>query len=257
MIKVSIITPSFNQGQFIEQTILSVLNQSYKNVEYIVVDGGSTDNTLTILDKYKDKIDIIISEKDKGQSDAINKGFRLATGTLVGWINSDDILYPDCVANLVKAYESNPDGAIYYCPNLHFIDKDRNIILTKRLDITNKEHLLRINYDVNQQASFYSNELLKRVDYLNEDIQYCMDLDLWLRLLDHAEIIPICQEPQAGFRLWEETKTSTATLQFLGEIRKVLQQNGVRSQEKIIWRIRVQSFRFRVKQILLKLLRKK
>src|SRR5438045_443911 len=95
--KVSIITPSYNQGQFIEETILSVLNQTYQNVEYIVIDGGSTDNTLDVVNKYKDKIDVIISEKDNGQSDAINKGFKIAKGELIGWLNSDDALYPYCV----------------------------------------------------------------------------------------------------------------------------------------------------------------
>lgn len=88
-IKVSIVTPSYNQGQFIEDTILSVLNQTYKNIEYILVDGGSTDNTMDIVNKYRNKIDIVISEKDKGQSDAINKGFKLSTGKLIGWINSE------------------------------------------------------------------------------------------------------------------------------------------------------------------------
>ncbi|OYU92630.1 MAG: glycosyltransferase, partial [Bacteroidetes bacterium B1(2017)] len=98
----TIITPSFNQGEFIEATILSVLNQTYKNIQYIIVDGGSTDNTMDIVNKYRDSIDIIVHEKDKGQSDAINKGFKLSKGDLIGWINSDDILYPTCVENIIK-----------------------------------------------------------------------------------------------------------------------------------------------------------
>ena len=117
-LRVSIVTPSYNQGQFIEETILSVLNQSYKNIQYILVDGGSTDNTMEIVNKYKGEIDVIIHEKDKGQSDAINKGFKLSDGVLVGWINSDDILYPDCIEKIVDLFRSNPDGSIYYnCNN--------------------------------------------------------------------------------------------------------------------------------------------
>ena len=128
---VTIVTPSFNQGQFIEETILSVLNQSYENIQYILVDGDSSDKTMDVVNKYRDRIDIIIHEKDKGQSDAINKGFRLAKGELVGWINSDDILYPDCLEKIVELYNNKPEGAIFYNSKLHFIDeKSNNCCLT-------------------------------------------------------------------------------------------------------------------------------
>src|ERR1035437_8370385 len=120
---ITIVTPSFNQGQFIEETILSVLNQTYKNIQYIIVDGGSTDQTMDVVNKYKDKIDIIINEKDDGQTDAINKGFKLAKGELVGWINSDDMLYPECVEKIVELYIEKPDGAIYYGSKSNFIDE--------------------------------------------------------------------------------------------------------------------------------------
>src|SRR3569833_380141 len=120
--KVSIVTPSYNQGQFIEKTIISVLNQTYSNIEYIIIDGGSTDNTMEVVNKYKDRIDIVIHEKDKGQSDAINKGFRLATCELVGWINSDDILFPDCVEKIVQLVNEHPDVSIYYPATIDLIN---------------------------------------------------------------------------------------------------------------------------------------
>jgi glycosyltransferase involved in cell wall biosynthesis len=227
-IKISIVTPSYNQGPFIESAILSVLNQSYKNIEYIVVDGGSTDNTMDIVNKYKDKIDIIISEKDKGQSDAINKGFKLATGKLLGWINSDDVLYPDCVEKIVELYHEKPDGSIYYPSNLDFIDKDGKWLRTKQQRIPDKNYLLNIHYDVIQQGSFYEVNQLKKIGYIDESIYYCMDLDLWLRLLDEGKIYYYDDHSLSAFRIWEETKTSLGGKYFLQDTRQTINKHGAK-----------------------------
>jgi Glycosyltransferases involved in cell wall biogenesis len=251
-IKVSIITPSFNQGQFIEFTIKSVLNQTYKNIEFIVVDGGSSDNTPEIINKYRDRIDIVISEKDKGQSDAINKGFRLSTGTLVGWINSDDILYPECVENLVKAYCNFPGASVYYCPRLDAIDKEGNVLYTNQRNIIGKKYLLTTCYDVNQPTSFYNNELLRQIDYLDETIYYCMDLDLWLRLLDRAPICPISDEPQGAIRKWEATKTATGASLFLKDIRSILLRNGASYFSRTVLDTYYGQFKCGVKNVLKK-----
>ena len=107
--KISIITPSYNQGIFIEETILSVLDQNYPNLEYIIMDGGSTDNTVDIIKKYEDRITYWISEKDNGQSDAINKGFHKSTGDILHWLNSDDVLVPRALNMLVEYLSNNPD----------------------------------------------------------------------------------------------------------------------------------------------------
>ena len=222
-IKVSIITPSFNQGQFIEQTIQSVLNQSYDNIEYIIIDGGSTDNTLDILNKYKDKIDVVISEKDKGQSDAINKGFKISSGTLVGWLNSDDILHPDCVRKIVELYSEKPDGVIYYSSNFNVIDAEGNFIKKATVKIPDRNYLLNIRYDVVQPGSFYLLEQVKKNGYLDETIFYCMDLDLWLKLLSDKKIYYINDDiSYASFRLYSTTKTATGGSDFLKNIRSVL-----------------------------------
>jgi glycosyltransferase involved in cell wall biosynthesis len=237
-IKVSIITPSCNQGQFIEQTILSVLNQTYKHIEYIIVDGGSTDNTLEIIDKYRSMIDIVISEKDKGQSDAINKGFGLATGVLAGWINSDDILYPDCVKKIVELYTQHPNGSIYYPSVLDFIDKDGKLLRHKeRHRIPDKNHLLNKNYSVIQQGSFYSTACLKEVGYVDESIYYCMDLDLWLRLLDKGKIYSYDSSALSAFRMWEDTKTTLAGARFLENIQQVLNKYGAKKLSPAQWRL--------------------
>ena len=227
-VKISIITPSYNQGEFIEQTIQSVLNQTYKNIEYIIVDGGSTDQTLEIINQYRDRIDVLISEKDKGQSDAINKGFRLATGKLAGWINSDDVLYPDCVEKIVELYKQHPEGSIYYHSFNESIDKYGNSLQTYQHIIPNKEHLLKVNYDVIQQGSFYNIKMLHKVNYLDIDNHFCMDLDLWLRLLDEGPIYYTQDLPHTGFRMYEDTKTSTYRLKFLANIYLVLKKHHAR-----------------------------
>ena len=219
---ITIVTPLYNQGQFIEETILSVLNQTYNNIQYILVDGGSTDNTMEVVNKYRDRIDIIIHEKDKGQTDAINKGFKLAKGELVGWINSDDILYPDCVEKIVDLYKDKNDGAIYYNCFNDRIDKKSELLFTYQKIIPNKNHLLNINYDVIQQASFYKAEFVKKINYLDESLHYCMDLDLWLRLLNLGPIYACNEKSLGAFRIWEETKTTSGRYKFLREIRKTL-----------------------------------
>ena len=112
--RVSIVTPSYNQGKYLEQTIQSVLNQTYNNIEYLVVDGGSTDNSVNIIKNYEEKISYWISEPDKGQADAINKGFKLAKGDFICWVNSDDILYPNFVADRVQQFKENPNVGMIY-----------------------------------------------------------------------------------------------------------------------------------------------
>ena len=228
-IKISIITPSYNQGEFIEQTIQSVLNQTYKNIEYIIVDGGSTDNTLKIIDKYRDRIDLVISEKDKGQSDAINKGFKHATGKLVGWINSDDLLYPDCVEKIVELYHLYPDGSIYYPAVLDVINRESKLLYKYARKIPNRNYLLNRKYSINQQGSFYDSYLVKKIGYLDESIYFCMDLDLWLRLLkENDKIYSYQSHALSAFRIWEETKTTQGKIRFLQDTKRVLDRHGVR-----------------------------
>jgi glycosyltransferase involved in cell wall biosynthesis len=248
--RITIVTPSYNQGQFIEETILSVLNQTYPNIQYIIVDGGSTDKTMDVVNEYKDRIDIIIHEKDKGQTDAINKGFKLADGELVGWINSDDILYPTCVEEMVKLYQSKPDGSIYYNCNGRMIDGRGNTIKEYAKRIPNKEYLLTQNYDVLQQGSFYSRALLQKVNYLDESIHYCMDLDLWLKLCDHGPIYYTDLPPLSAFRIWEETKTSTGKQKFFRNIRQVIRKNGAGVLAKTVRKTYWYSFKADVKDVL-------
>ena len=231
---VTIVTPSYNQGLFIEKTILSVLNQSYRNIQYILVDGGSTDNTMDTVNKYRDKIDIVIHEKDNGQADAINKGFILAQGELAGWLNSDDILYPECVERIVELYSQKPDGSIFYNRNGRIINYMDEKVRDYKKFIPDGNYLLTKKYDVLQQGSFYRTDILQKVNYLDPTIYYCMDLDLWLKLSKYGPIYSLDLPPLSAFRIWENSKTFTGGLKFLKNIREVLLRNGAAFYSKTV-----------------------
>lgn len=248
---VTIVTPSFNQGRFVEETIQSVLNQTYPNIQYIFVDGGSTDETMKIAEKYRDNIDVIIHEKDKGQTDAINKGFKLAKGELVGWLNSDDIFYSDCVEKIVQLYLENKDGAIFYHSFNNMINENGDILRTYQYIIPNKNHLLRNNYNVIQMGSFYNKKYVEKVNYLDITNHYCMDLDLWLNLLNHGKIYYTTDKSHTGFRMYSGTKTDTGKEKFLKNIHNVLKKHGAKFYYKTIWhRIYIYYIKAKLKKIL-------
>lgn len=239
--KVSIITPCYNSAAYIEQTIVSVLKQDYRKIEYIIVDGGSTDGTFDIINRYRDKIDIVISEKDRGQADAINKGLRKASGELVGWLNSDDVLYSDCISNIVELTQANPDGSVYYPSVIDFIDKDSKTFKQVQSKITGREYLLHHNYSIIQPGSFYKAADVRKVGLLNESARYSFDLDLWLKLLENGKIYSYDKKPLSAFRLWELSKTVNEEIDFLKEIRTTLRNSGMQGScantKKLFWSI--------------------
>lgn len=252
-ILVSIITPSYNQGRFIEETITSVLNQTYTEIEYIIIDGGSTDNTMSVINKYRDKINIVVHEKDKGQSDAINKGFRLAHGELVGWINSDDKLHPECIEKIVELYNIHPDGVIFYGSRIDVIDAASQKQKEWGTKIPDREYLLRERYDVVQPGSFYCTDKVREAGYLDETRYYCMDLDLFLKLLQTGKIYSYDRAPLAAIREWGDTKTSTGRQKFLKDIREVLIKYGATPKDKTVIKTYVDTVKFDIKDIIIKL----
>lgn len=221
-IKVTIVTPSYNQGEYIERTILSVINQTYKNIEYIIFDSCSTDNTINILSRYKDRVKIFV-EKDKGQTDAINKGFKMASGHIVGWINSDDELLPDCVEKVVNAFNKGENIGIVYGDTI-LIDKDDNEIGDAKNPNITFNKLININSSVVQPGSFYKKDLVEKVGYLDDNLNYVMDFDLWIKLLkiSNAYYIP---EYLSKFRFHDLSKTRSAYLKFLPEKTKIIIKN--------------------------------
>ena len=175
---VSIVTPSFNQGQYIEETILSVLNQDYPHIEYIVIDGGSTDRTLDILKKYKDRL-TTISEPDSGQSDAINKGWRRARGEIVAWLNSDDTYTPGAIKKVVEAFRQYPDSGIIY-GDCYWIDTEGHRIRWMHIPQVDLESLLCFTI-LQQPAVFLQKKVLDQVGLLNTDLHFSMDHEYWIR----------------------------------------------------------------------------
>ena len=181
--KISIVTPSFNQGGFIEETIQSVLNQNYPNLEYIIIDGGSTDNSVEIIKKYENKIHYWVSEKDDGQSDAINKGFSKATGDIFYWINSDDYLLPDTLIKIAALNWTPNIGAIVGIGHIVNLNKEINYTPPFYEPITTEQlYNWTNNKDFMQPACFFSKTAWNDCGPLNKDLYFCMDVDLWIKI---------------------------------------------------------------------------
>lgn len=209
--KISIITPSYNQGQFIEETITSVLQQNYPNLEYIVIDGGSKDNTLDIIKKYEPQLAYWVSEKDSGQSEAINKGFKRATGDIIAWLNSDDILLPGALQKVAEALTTGG----YDLVNGYTVVIDENShILTSHFTLKQKKwYAKRGIYYVNQPAMFWKRSILDKVGYLKEDFHTEMDKELLIRIFEKNYKIGQLSQILAGFRLHNTSKSAGGTSQ--------------------------------------------
>ena len=178
---VSVVTPSLNQGRFIRATIESVLSQDYPNLEYIVVDGGSIDETAAIVREYGDRVRFV-SRPDSGQSQAINDGFRMAKGSVLAWLNSDDVFLPGAVDAAVRAIKGNPDAGMVYGDG-YTIDTDGNA--TGRFPHTREPDLWRLVYlsdYILQQSVFFRRDALDDVGYPDETLHYAMDWDLFIRI---------------------------------------------------------------------------
>lgn len=213
--RITVITPSYNQGCFIEETLLSVFNQGYPNLQYIVVDGNSTDDTRQVLERYRDRLDHLIIESDKGQTEAINKGLRLADGELVAWLNSDDMYAPGALHQAaLKWLETDADVLAGIC--IEHID--RNMQLFNKPLASNSEfnapQLARIfkywlkGYYFYQPEVFFSKRILDTVGLLDESLYYSMDYDLWMRFAKAGAVLRVVDWPFAFFRKHEAQKTS-------------------------------------------------
>jgi len=205
--KVSVITPSFNQGSYLEETILSVLNQNYQNLEYIVIDGGSTDNSVQIIKKYEDRLAFWISEKDSGQSEAINKGFERATGEIVCWINSDDILLPDALNKVVNYFENHKD--VDFLSGYTVMINENSSIYSSVFTIRQKKwYAKRGIYYINQPSMFWKRKIFETTGLLKEDCHAQMDKELLIRIFKNNFKFGHLGEMLAGFRMHEGSKSS-------------------------------------------------
>ena len=181
--KISIVTPSFNQGQFLEETILSVLNQDYPNLEYIIIDGGSTDNSVEIIKKYADRLAYWVSEPDKGQSDAINKGFRKSSGEILAWINSDDVYYSGVLAKMAQYFVDHPEVDFIF--GYHDDIDETGKILRRGTHFPYVAHAFRRGFaQICQPTSFWRRSVWDSCGPLDENRHYLMDLDYFLGVVE-------------------------------------------------------------------------
>ncbi|WP_017303054.1 glycosyltransferase family 2 protein [Spirulina subsalsa] len=178
---ITIVTPSYNQGQFLEETIRSILLQGYPNLEYIIIDGGSDDNTLEIIRQYEPFLAYWISEPDGGQSEALNKGFKRATGELIGWQNSDDTYAPHALWYAANAYLNNPAADVIY-GEVHHIDEQDNFIKKYPVIEATVENMIPYS-SVSNHSVFYHRKIFENQQWINSELKHCMDQEFHLRLL--------------------------------------------------------------------------
>ncbi len=202
---ISIVTPSYNQGNYIEDTIESILQQTYPNIEHLVIDGGSSDHTLDILRKHESPRLQWVSEKDSGQSDAIQKGFNRTRGDIVGWLNSDDVILPHTIEKVVDAFGQNRSIGIVY-GDVIVTDEYLKQLTVFRSGKLTVHRLLNKNQSIPQPGSFYRKEVLDSVGGVALTLRFVMDYDLFIRVLSVSEGIYI-PEPLAKFRLHAKSKS--------------------------------------------------
>lgn len=222
---VSVITPSFNQEKYLSKTIQSVLTQDYPFIEYIVIDGGSSDNSAQIIEGVQNRLAYWVSEKDKGQTDAINKGFAKATGEIIAWLNSDDTYEPGAISAMVETFKKNQDCGFIY-GDCNFINAEGAIIGKFNAKQTDLKRLRAGYVHIPQQAFFFRGELWQRVAPLDDSIYFAMDYDLWLRLAELAPLRYIPGRPWANFRLHEDAKTIAADDRCWQDMLKIHRRNG-------------------------------
>ena len=221
---VSIVTPSFNQAPYLEATIRSVLEQDYPDIEYIIVDGGSSDGSVDIIRRYADRLAWWVSEADKGQTDALNKGFARARGEILAWLNSDDTYQPGAVAEAAAFLQSRPEVGLVY-GDANFIDENGKLIGRFPAAQTDYRRLRRGYVHIPQQAAFFRAELWRKVAPLDPSFYFAMDYDLWVRI---AALAPIHYVPRtwANFRLHTQGKTIAADERCWPEMLRVHYRDG-------------------------------
>jgi len=185
---VSIITPSYNQALYLEQTILSVLNQSYSNIEYIIIDGESTDGSVDIIVKHQDKISYWTSEKDKGQADAINKGFAKATGEFICWINSDDLIYPEFISTRVRQFHEHPDVDLIYGDVDQGHEPGNSWLRKGKLSDFNSM-LKTLDVPIPQQSAIWRRKVISETGILDTGLHVLLDRDFFIRIARNHNIL--------------------------------------------------------------------
>jgi glycosyltransferase involved in cell wall biosynthesis len=213
--KVSVVTPSFNQGQFIQRTLESVATQTGAEIEHVVFDGGSTDDTVQVLKRFGHGVKWV-SEKDKGQTHAVNKGIRATDGEIIGWLNSDDVYYPGAIAHVIAFFESHPDVDVVYGMADH-IDLSDYAFEPYPTEPWHFPRLMDTCF-ICQPATFFRRRVVDQHGLLDEKLRFCMDYEYWLRLAKAGVHFAYTEKKLAGSRLYAENKTLGSRVKVHAEI---------------------------------------
>jgi glycosyltransferase involved in cell wall biosynthesis len=214
--RVSIVTPSYNQGQFIEETIRSVLLQGYPDLEYLIMDGGSTDNSVDIIRRYEPWLAYWVSEPDRGQSHAVNKGWQRATGDILAFLNSDDLYLSGAIFRAVEALSQKPECAMVYGDGL-WVDETGRFLKLQESGPLDARQLLTgtCSYGIPQPTAFMRREAVEAVSGLDESLHMAMDFDLWVKLALRYPLIYVSGPPWAALRFHANMKTTVRAMEGL------------------------------------------
>lgn len=218
--KISIVTPSYNQAEFLQQTLCSVLESQPRPDEYFVMDGGSTDSSIEIIKTYQARLTKWVSEKDNGQADAINKGFRMAGGDIIAWLNSDDYYLPGAIAQAICAFEANPQVGLVYGDVLS-VDQQGRIFNIQKFEQYSLADLMRFQI-ISQPAVFMRRSVLEKAGMLDMSFHYLLDHHLWLRVALHTQILYIPQALAAA-RYHDKAKNLANTAEFGKEANRIVE----------------------------------
>lgn len=221
---VSVVTPSYNQGEFLEETIQSVLSQDYERLEYIVIDGGSTDQSVEIIQKYQNQIAYWVSEPDQGQTDAINKGFSQSKGEILAWINSDDLYYPGTIRSVVDYLNQNPEIEMVY-GDTDIINHEGKVVGKFNAQQTNYNRLMRGGVYIPQPAAFWRRSLWERTGPLDPSYYFAMDYDLWIRFSQKTKLVYV-PKLWSAFRIHQEGKTTVSDDRCWPEMKEIHRSHG-------------------------------
>lgn len=235
--KISVVTPSFNQAEFLERTICSVLDQGYPNLEYIIIDGGSTDGSVDVIRRYADRLAYWVSEKDSGQSHAINKGLMRATGDWVAWQNSDDIFYPSTFSQLAECASRSPDACLII-GDMSMIDIHDQVLRDIKYVRPTYGAMLAEGMVLTNQAAFWRRELHQQLGYLREDLHFGFDFEWFLRILKSGVRAEHVREMWGGLRMHQATKTAQSQSDFTREYASILAGMGLPGWRKRLYQLR-------------------
>ena len=244
--KISIVMPSFNQVDFIERSILSVINQNYPNLQFIIIDGGSTDGSVEIIRKYENYIDYWFSEPDRGQSDALNKGFSRAVGDVYGWLNSDDLYLPNALSNAIKAFTHHSDKSVVFGDWLSIDEKDNVLDFNHAFDFS-VNHFKYEGFHLNAQSMLWRSSVHREFGGFHVDLYNTMDYQMILEFglkIGQEKFLRI-PRVLGAFRRYEGQKTAGFTDRVLREHHEMAEHYGYKDKYHLAGKVKRLVYRFR------------